>query len=411
MQDDKKQFWTVLFIVFMGFLGISMPYLIFPALFLNPAYSIVSGYSIEPALLLGMTLAAYPLGQFIGSPILGALSDDYGRKRLLAGSLFLNALFNILTALSLMWHRVDLLILSRLLSGFMEGNIAIARAMASDLKSLSKHKTFGKINASASIAFLIGPFIGGILIDSSLHPSLSISTPFYAISVLFVLLSIASLFFLREDLSVKPKVARGVWQRLNIPKRLSILFKNRRLKFLLLVSTTFSLAVDIFYQFAPVYLTEKWVYGPSDLIIYNAFLCVTLAIGNGWLAGFVSKRFDKERAVVFSTTVVGVLLTGMVLTDSKGLMLLLYGSMGIVIGLAITLLTVKISDSVNDDIQGEVLGVQIALRVLGEALICLLGGVLLLISPKLVLLFAALMTAVAMLYYARRAPVYRMDKK
>ncbi|CRX37925.1 MFS transporter [Estrella lausannensis] len=127
---DKRQFWTVLFIVFMGFLGISMPYLIFPALFLNPAYSIVSDYTIAPSLLLGMTLAAYPLGQFIGSPILGALSDDYGRKRLLAGTLFLNAFFNLLTAFALKWHLVELLILSRLLSGFMEGNIAIARAMA-----------------------------------------------------------------------------------------------------------------------------------------------------------------------------------------------------------------------------------------------------------------------------------------
>lgn len=403
MDNDKKQFWTVLFIVFMGFLGISMPYLIFPALFLNPAYSIVSDYSIEPALLLGMTLAAYPLGQFIGSPILGALSDDYGRKRLLAGSLLLNAVFNLMTALSLKWHWVELLIISRLLSGFMEGNIAIARAMASDIKSLPKHTTFGKINASASIAFLIGPFFGGVLIDSNLYEGLTISTPFYGISALFILLSGASLFFLREDVLSEPKPARSIWQRFNLYKRLSILFQNQRLKFLLLVSTTFTLAVDIFYQFAPVYLTSKWMLGPSDLIIYNALLCIALAVGNGWLAGYVSRRFDKQKAVVISTTAVGALLLGIVFAESPILMLALYGSMGLVIGLAVTLLTVKISDSVSDAIQGEVLGVQIALRVLGEALICLLGGFLLLISPKLVLAFAAFMTGIAMLYYAKKS--------
>lgn len=130
----KRQFLIILLIVFVGFLGISMPYLIFPALFMNPAYSILPetcGYT-NKALLLGITLGAYPLGQFIGSPILGALSDDYGRKRLLAASLFLNAVCNLVTGLALCWQQVELLIFSRFASGLMEGNIAIARAMAND---------------------------------------------------------------------------------------------------------------------------------------------------------------------------------------------------------------------------------------------------------------------------------------
>src|SRR5437899_299513 len=95
----KRQLTTILFIVFFGFLGISMPYLIFPALFLNPDYTILTQdwSPSSNALLLGVTLAAYPLGQFIGAPILGALSDDYGRKRLLSGSLLIAALCNLLT--------------------------------------------------------------------------------------------------------------------------------------------------------------------------------------------------------------------------------------------------------------------------------------------------------------------------
>ncbi len=76
---QKKQFWVILIIVFLGFVGISMPYLIFPALFLNPDYSIIPNAwgDTSRAIFLGITLAAYPLGQFLGSPILGSLSDDY----------------------------------------------------------------------------------------------------------------------------------------------------------------------------------------------------------------------------------------------------------------------------------------------------------------------------------------------
>jgi len=83
MRSDRKQFWVILVIVFLGFIGISMPYLIFPALFLNPAYSFLptTWGDSSRALFLGITLAAYPLGQFFGSPILGSLSDEYGRKK------------------------------------------------------------------------------------------------------------------------------------------------------------------------------------------------------------------------------------------------------------------------------------------------------------------------------------------
>ena len=59
-------------------------------------------------------------------------------------------------------------------------------------------------------------------------------------------------------------------------------------------------------------------------------------------------------------------------------------------GLAVTLITVKISNSVDDTIQGEEMGVQLSLRVLGDEIICLLGGFLLFLSVKIILLFAAL---------------------
>ena len=139
MKEQKRQLWVILLIVFLGFLGISMPYLIFPALFLNPAYAILpeSWSASSHALLLGITLAVYPLGQFLGSPILGALSDDYGRKQLLTASLVMTAICNLFTGFAIVWQQLGLLILSRFLAGLMEGNIAIARAMVPKFGSTS----------------------------------------------------------------------------------------------------------------------------------------------------------------------------------------------------------------------------------------------------------------------------------
>ena len=80
--------------------------------------------------------------------------------------------------------------------------------------------------------------------------------------------------------------------------------------------------------------------------------------------------------------------------------MLLFGLCGLAIGLGATFMTVNISNSVSDEIQGEVMGVQISLRVLGDATICIFGGALLLLSPKLILILAAVISIAIMLYYA-----------
>ncbi|MBS3905084.1 MAG: MFS transporter [Simkania sp.] len=402
-KKQKMQFLVILTIVFLAFIGISMPYLIFPALFLNPSYSIlpVGEGASNQALFLGITLAAYPLGQFIGSPILGALSDDYGRKPLLSGSLAISALCNLLTGFAIEQHYLGLLIISRFTAGLMEGNIAIARAMAADITTISKHETFGKINATASIAFLVGPLLGALMADKSLWESLTTATPFYSIAILFFCLSLLSLLLLEKTVIRTPTKVQTFWQRIHLIKRMSVLFSNKHLQFLMIISTCFTLAVDIFYEFGPVHLTIQWALAPVQLIIYNGVLCLGLAAGNGWLPTLLSKHISNRLAILSSIGGFTLCLIGVVLTKSTFLMITLFGLSGLAIGLAVTLLTVNISNSIPDTIQGEVMGTQVSLRVLGDAIICLFGGTLLLLSSKLILIAAAIMCACATIYYGR----------
>lgn len=404
LKMQKKQLWVILLIVFGRFLGISTPYLIFPAIFLNPEYSILPAHWSEScrSLFLGITLAAYPLGQFLGSPILGSLSDDYGRKKLLCNSLIIASICNLFTGLSIAWQSLGLLIASRFIVGLMEGNIAIVRAMAANITALPRQKTFGKIDAACSIAYLVGPLLGGLMAEKDLFQNLTVSTPFYFSSVLFVILTALSLFMVAKDEMNTSSQKRPLWQRMNLFRRLSSLFSNKHLFFLMTVSTCFTLAVDIFYEFGPVYLTIKWSFSPMQLVVYNGFLCLALVIGNGWLPSLISSRISNRSSLICSTGGLTLVLIGMILTDSPTMMMVLFTLSGFFIGLGVTLFTVSISNTVSDSIQGEVMGVQLSLRVLGDASICLFGSTLLILSSKLILILAAALSIVAMSYYASK---------
>ena len=388
--SPQKQMWIIISIAFFSYLGLSMPYLIFPSLFLNPEYSILSPeWQSYQTIFLGITLGAYPLGQFIGSPILGALSDDYGRKQTLSISLFMTSIFSFVTAIALEKNLLWLVILSRFTTGFMEGNIAIVRAMAADIKEIDKHTTFGKINASISIAFVLGPIIGALLSEADFQKGFDLSLPFFVISALFLILSFIIFFNVTENKLSFSNKKRTIKERINIFKRVAILFQNPKLRFLLIISYVYTLSVDIFFEFGPSYLTTIWLMPPVELTIYNGILSFSLAIGCAWLAVFLTKHYSNK--IIVSTGIFGyaVMLILIAFTSQPIVMAFLFALIGLCMGIPVTNLTVQISDTSPDNIQGEVMGVQSSMRFLGDALICLFGGALMMLSPNVVLLFAA----------------------
>src|SRR3990167_4348613 len=89
-KDERQQLWIILLIVFIGFVGTSIAYPIFPPLYLHPAHGSIlpsAWHENARSIFLGMPLPTYPLGEFVGSPILVGCSVRYGRKRMLILSL------------------------------------------------------------------------------------------------------------------------------------------------------------------------------------------------------------------------------------------------------------------------------------------------------------------------------------
>lgn len=399
MKEERLQLWVIVLIVFMGFVGTSIAYPIFPPLFLHETTSIIPAtWNVHSkSILLGVALAAYPLGQFIGAAILGSCSDRYGRKRVLMISLFGSVIGYFLTALSLSWNVLSVLLASRFLTGMVEGNAGIVRAFAADLP-LSKYKSIGRMNIAASLGYVLGPLLGGFLSDHHLFSWFSFAFPFY----LAAFFSMIALFLAASRLKEKKPEKMfevSLLERFNFVRRLKKLTQqNKLLKYLFIVSTIFTFSVDIFYEFGPVYLTGLWSFTSAQIALYNAMLCVALALGSVALPPLL-RYFTTERLVVISMGVVALTFGLLVIFPNNILAFLLFGLVGFIIPSVNTCLVVQVSDAADKTIQGEALGAQVSLRMLGDGLICLLGGFLIISSVMWPIALSCVIALTAMILY------------
>src|SRR3990167_9953457 len=129
--------------------------------------------------ILGLFLMAFPLGQFLGAPVLGEYADRSGRKRALAISVFFTLVGLGVTAWSMGAHVLWLLFAGRLLTGLFASNTSICLAALSDLSTTEKErvKRFGYLSVFGGISFILGAFLGGKLSDPGLSPLFSPNFP------------------------------------------------------------------------------------------------------------------------------------------------------------------------------------------------------------------------------------------
>jgi len=173
MNADFKKLWIALVVTLLAYIGLSLPYPVLTPLFIDAAPTALNtwgGFSGE--VLFTAIIAIYPLGIFIGSSFIGAISDRYGRRKVLIQTLLICFVGYLVSAYALYSNDFLLLIVSRFLTGVTEGNVAIARAIALDIgedqtesSGISKTRAVSLVNAAIFVGWLLGPLIGGALAD------------------------------------------------------------------------------------------------------------------------------------------------------------------------------------------------------------------------------------------------------
>ncbi len=173
---------------------------------------------------LGILLATMPITQFFSAPILGLLSDQHGRKKILTPSLAVGIVGYLIAMFAVNIESFALLLLSRVAIGISAGTAAVVQASIADISGPEdKTKNFGILNMACGLGFTAGPFIGGILAGQSLGFISGYALPF-AVAGFVTLLNLIFVIFLFKDTYI-PKaggvLGLSLWMQ-NIKKAIKI---------------------------------------------------------------------------------------------------------------------------------------------------------------------------------------------
>ena len=298
---------TTVFIDLVGF-GILIP--VFPLLIGegSPFRVTPESWSFTKGLImLGWLQAIYPFCTFIASPILGQLSDRFGRRPVLAVSIFGTSIGYVLFAIGIMTANIPLLFAGRALDGFTGGNLAVANAAIGDISTNeNRAKNFGALGAAFGLGFIVGPYLGGKLSspDVSFYglfdtPSwFGATTPFWFAAILAMLNCVAILTTFPETL--KEKFHAGKLNAFQAITNVVVGFKSERLRAVLISGFLFSAGFTFFTTFFGIYLRNNFNFGPSKTGDYFAIVGLFIAFSQVVLVARVSKKLSDYSVLRFS---------------------------------------------------------------------------------------------------------------
>jgi DHA1 family tetracycline resistance protein-like MFS transporter len=264
-------------------LGVIMPVL--PKL----VESFLNNDTASAARIFGLFGTAWALMQFFFSPILGGLSDRFGRRPVVLLSNFGLALDYVLMALapSLTW-----LFIGRVISGITSASVSTSFAYIADITPPERRAAvFGKVGAAFGAGFILGPAIGGLL--GGMNPRL----PFWVAAGLSFANTLYGLFILPESL---PKELRSPfrWRRANPVGALKLLRSNGILAGLSVVNFTAQLAHVVLPSTFVLYATYRYGWDQTTVGLTLAMVGICAMVVQGGAIGPIVRRVGERNALL-----------------------------------------------------------------------------------------------------------------
>jgi len=353
----QKGLFTLFLVVFIDLLGFGL---------ILPLLPFVAENFNASALQIGLLSATYSFFQLIASPIIGKLSDRYGRKKLLFISQIGTMLSFILMGTA---QSLTVLFLSRVLDGITGGNITIAQAYIADSTTpKDRAKSMGMLGAAFGIGFIFGPAIGGFL------SQWGFGVPAFFAAGLAGIAAFSSLFFLKETVNVE-KAATAKQTRLSVAQ-----FKNA------LLTPVLGLLIGVFFlinlafsgmqgTFA-LWSLDTFGWGPTETGYLFGYIGILSVIVQLVILPKALKHFSEKTVFKASLPILALGLFSISLSFHLGLLLIATGFL--VLGNALANPTIQsiASENVKKEEYGGTLGIMQSAASLGRIFGPIIGGFL-----------------------------------
>lgn len=307
----------------------------------------VNGGDLSQAAVWGGILATtFAAMQFLFGPIIGGLSDRYGRRKILLISLVVMAADYVVMALA---GSIWLLLAGRVVGGITAATQATASAYMADISTAEQRtKSFGLIGAAFGMGFVLGPLIGGVLAEYGTR------APFWAAAFLATSNVIFGWFVLKETLM--PEKARAFnWRRANPFGAVKQLGKLPGVHQLLMVYFLYNVAFAVYPSVWAYFGQERFDWAPTTIGLSLGLFGITMAFVQGYFIRVALRVFGERRTVV-----VGLLFALGTYTAigsiTAGWLILLLTPIAALGGITPIALQGIMSQRVADNAQGELQG-------------------------------------------------------
>lgn len=312
----------------------------------------------------GVMVALWAGMQFIASPVIGSLSDQYGRRPVILLSCFGLAADWVLMAVApnLWW-----LVVGRLIGGLTSSSFTTVYAYMADITEPDKRaRAYGLIGAAFGGGFVIGPALGGLLAQFGER------TPFWVAAALSGLTALYGLFVLPESLPPEKRMAFS-WCRANPFGAMRLLARHAELTGLATVNFLLYFAHHVFSAVYVLFAAHRFGLGPGEVGLLLAFAGVLDMVTQGVLIGPAVRRFGDRRVMVFGLVGGAFGLAAMGLASSP-LLFALALLPNALWGFAMPTLQALMTRRVGEDEQGQLQGANMSVASVAGVLSPLVFG-------------------------------------
>ena len=369
---------NIFIVVFVDLLGFG---LILPLL---PYYA--ETFGATPAVI-GFLVASYAAASLVGAPLMGRLSDRYGRRLILLisvagtfiGYLILGfaqpigtLLANLFASHSVNAFIIGILFISRMIDGLTGGNITVAQAYISDVTDeTNRSRGLGIIGSAFGLGFILGPAAGGLLSHWGYN------VPAFAAAGLAFLNLISIFFFLPESLTNERRAANQLQQRPSITFNALIdALKRPKVGPLLLVRFFIMLAFATFQSVFALFAQKRLNLTAQSTGLVLTYIGVYSVLVQGVGIGLLTKRFKENTIIISALWLMFLGFIGWSLAPNLPVMLLVILPLAGGGWVLNTIITSAITKAVDPDEIGGMLGISTSIESVSRVISPTIGGIL-----------------------------------